>query len=51
MRIVICGSLSFVHEMDDVRRQLEVLGHEAIVPLGVNLVETRQVTLEPLIKN
>lgn len=46
MKIVICGSLVFVHEMDEVANKLKEIGHEPVVPLGVDLVKTRGVTLE-----
>ncbi len=50
MKITICGSLVFVKEMNDIRIELEDLGHEVIVPLGVDLVNTRGVTLEEFVR-
>lgn len=48
MRIVICGSLSFVREMDALKVELDALGHKTIVPLGADLVRDRGLDLEEL---
>ncbi len=39
-----------MHEMDEVAKKLEAMGHEAVVPLGVDLVKTRGVTLERFVE-
>ncbi len=49
MKITLCGSLVFVREMDKLRDELENLGHEVLVPLGLDLVKTRGVTLEQFV--
>lgn len=35
MKITICGSMVFAQEMLDIQKQLDELGHEAIVPIDV----------------
>jgi hypothetical protein len=50
MELTICGSLVFVNEMNDIQIELENLGHTVTVPLGVDLVNTRGVTLEEFVK-
>lgn len=32
MRLTLCGSVAFVHEMDALRQELEMLGHEVKMP-------------------
>lgn len=48
MYIVICGSLSFVPEMDVLKETLQALGHTVVVPMSVDLVRERHVTFEEL---
>jgi hypothetical protein len=36
MKITICGSMVFAKEMLEAQKQLEELGHEAIVPIDTN---------------
>ena len=48
MRIVICGSLTFVREMDQLKTALDAIGHEAIVPMGADLVRERGLDFDEL---
>lgn len=48
MHIVICGSLTFVREMDATKETLQAMGHTVIVPLGADLVRERNITFEQL---
>jgi hypothetical protein len=36
MKIAICGSMKFYEEMRAIQEALEVLGHEAVTPMGLN---------------
>lgn len=40
MTIAICGSMTFYKEMADSKRTLEAAGHTALVPKGVDLIES-----------
>jgi nucleoside 2-deoxyribosyltransferase len=49
MKIAVCGSMKFYEEIRAVKDTLEVLGHEAILPTGIENeipVEARDVTEE-----
>ena len=46
MHIVICGSLTFVREMDEMKETLQSMGHTVVVPLGADLVREGKVSLE-----
>ncbi|PIR47970.1 hypothetical protein COV06_01045 [Candidatus Uhrbacteria bacterium CG10_big_fil_rev_8_21_14_0_10_50_16] len=48
MRLVICGSLTFVKEMDVLKTELDALGHETIVPLSADLVRAGDLDLAQL---
>ena len=32
MKVTICGSIAFIHEMLDIKKQLEHLGHQVKLP-------------------
>lgn len=53
MHIVICGSLSFVREMDAIKETLQTMGHTVVMPLSADLLRERNSTFEQLeaIKN
>lgn len=53
MHIVICGSLSFVREMDAIKETLQTMGHTIVMPLTADLLRERNSTFEQLeaIKN
>jgi hypothetical protein len=34
MKIMIIGSMKFVHQMHEIKKELEKLGHEATIPFG-----------------
>jgi hypothetical protein len=36
MKIVICGSASFVGEMKDIKKKLQKMGHEVVLPHGIS---------------
>lgn len=42
MKITICGSLKFIEEMKDVKEKLENLGHEVLIPLSVELNQSKE---------
>lgn len=41
MTITICGSMKFHREMREVRSQLEDMGHTALVPKSIELMDTQ----------
>lgn len=41
MIIAVCGSLTFHKEMREVQRKLETLGHTALVPKSLDLIEQK----------
>ncbi|MBI1971985.1 MAG: hypothetical protein HYS53_01655 [Candidatus Aenigmarchaeota archaeon] len=42
MRITICGSISFINEMNTIRSGLEKFGHEILVPESAKLNQTKE---------
>ncbi len=49
MKITLCGSLDFSHEMGDIARQLEILGHITRIPYNAERVLSQEITLENII--
>jgi len=42
MKITLCGSLTFINEMNDVKEKLENMGHEALLPLSAEMGQTKE---------
>lgn len=48
MKIVICGSLDFTQEIDEVRNKLKENGHEGVIPRGSELILSNAMTLQEI---
>lgn len=48
MHIVVCGSLVFAKEMDELRTQLQALGHTVTIPTTADLILDGEITLEDM---
>jgi len=50
MKIAICASLDFTHEMDEVRKRLEKLGHSVTMPKTAEMILGGEISLEQIQK-
>ena len=46
MKIIICGSMSFSPEMMDIKKHLEEMGHEAVLPHNTEKYVTQELSAE-----
>ena len=50
MKITICGSIVFAHEMHDLAQKLEKLGHEVIIPVSANKILKGEFSVDQIIE-
>ena len=50
MKIAICASLDFTHEMNEVKEKLEKLGHSVTMPKTAEMILRGEVSLEQIQK-
>jgi len=50
MKIVICSSLDFTYEIQDIAKKLKKKGHEVIIPRTSEMILNNEVTLEQIKK-
>jgi len=48
MKITICGSLNFTHEIDNLRKKLEELGHDVTVPISSEKILKGEFSLDEI---